>query len=585
MFSEKNKSGLVIDTIDIADLDTPEKKSQYLTKHPIAYFCAEYAIDDSIPIYAGGLGILAGDTILEAQEENIPFVAVGLFYRRGFASYPKISTKNQSPLDPAQSGFELVKNVRGDRILVSIPVGDREISCQAWVRTFGSAVLYLLDINIPENNEDDRKICTYLYPDSFENRMTHEIILGIGGVELLKLIHVNPSVYHLNEGHTGFAALALAVEYMKNNTDAPRLADAIEKVRPLVVGTKHTILPGAGIFFTKEQCKKNLFRYLSQHGVSVDELLSLGTENDDAEIFSTTRFLLRVSARANAVSKLHSLAEAKVPSPLHKELIPITNGINATRWMMPALGTSETSAESLWSIHTEAKRQLFEYIKAVNGIELNPESLAIVWARRIVEYKQPLLIFSDVERLRRILTDAKKPVAIIFAGNAYAGDSDAVKLLEETLMFIKSMNLPNILYLHDYSLSLCKKLSAGADVWLNTPQNGKEASGTSGMKAGVNGALQFSVEDGWVGEANLKDSMWSIEGSNIAEVIYSTLENKIIPEFFNREGYGMPDTWIAKMQKTRAVVLKDYSTRRMLADYMSKLYFPPRATAESDEAV
>lgn len=571
MFFSKKKSGSALDDTRKNGLHLSGTGLSYLKKHPIAYFCAEYAIDDSISFYAGGLGILAGDILIEAESKGIPLAAFGLFYRKGFSSYPKVK-EGEEIIDPVQSGFTLIKNEKGEPIMVSIEIEERRIYCQAWARSWGEVTLYLLDTNVGENEEADRKITTYLYPDSFESRMIQEIVLGVGGVKLLRALNISPSIYHLNEGHTALAALALALSFQEDNPEVGNLAEAVGRVRHLIVGTKHTILPGAGIFFTKEQCAKYLSSYLRRHAIGDEEFFAMGSEDNNLDVFSTTLFLLRTAARVNAVSKVHSLFESQF-CPECDELLPITNGISKKRWGIPALEGAKDD-ETFWKIHTEAKADLFQYIKDETGNTLDPNALTIVWARRIAEYKQPLLIFKDVERLKRILSNGVKPVNIIISGNAYAGDAISVMLLENVLLQIKNLGMKNVIYLPHYSIAVAGMLTKSADVWLNTPQKGKEASGTSGMKSALNGTLQLSVADGWFEEVKSDPSLWSLNDENTAEYLYDILEKEVIPTYFKRDAGGYPKEWILKMRKTRDIILNNYTSERMLSEYMSKLYFP-----------
>lgn len=545
-------------------------------ERPIAYICAEYAIDDLLPLYAGGLGILAGDILREAGEMGVPFVAIGLLYQKGFLSYPR-RDKEDGIINPERSGFTRVKNTEGSPLVVGILVGDHEVYFQTWTQSWGSASIYLLDPCIAENiQESDRDITNYLYPEDFDQRVRQEIILGVGGVALLQALNISPSVYHLNEGHTSFAALALALQEIATSPEKKTYTQALEIMKPMIVGTKHTILPGAGIFFTKEQCSTYLGKLLQVHGVSEEEFFSLGLQGDNTELFSTTQFLLRSSIRASAVSRLHAEFEKK-ECPTCQELIPVTNGISATRWMRTALVPDMTD-ETLWQEHMAAKQDLVRDLQNTYGVAINPESMIIVWARRIAEYKRPLLLFEDMKRLARIVGNMKQPVTILISGNAYGWDTIATKLLETLLQTIKDLNQPSVMYLPRYSMGLSRSLVSGADVWLNTPQFGKEASGTSGMKSAINGALQLSVADGWFGEVKDEDCLWTLDPSQSAESLYDVLEREVIPTFYKRDDAGYPKEWISKMRKTRGIILEHYTARRMLEEYIAKLYFPPENT-------
>ena len=535
----------------------------------VAYICAEYAIDDRLPIYAGGLGVLAGDILIEASEQDIPFAAVGLFDRKGFASYPPRGDAN-TEVDPRDFGFALAEDGSGQRVVIRVLVAEREVFAQAWKKSWGFASLYLLDTNIPENNTDsDKNITSLLYPEEFDQRMTQEIILGMGSVALFEALDLHPDVYHLNEGHMSFTAIALALQ---ERVGSESFTAALIKVRPKLVGTKHTILPGAGLFFSKEQSQHYFGKLFANYAVDHDEFFGLGIQGTDPNTFSTTDFLLRACIRTSAVSRLHAQFEQR-QCPECQALIPITNGISKSRWMMPALSTVG-SDEDLWNIHNAGKKELAYAIKERTGQSINTDSLVIVWARRIAEYKRPLLIFQDMDRLRAIIKNADRPVTLVFSGNAYGFDQTARDLLEQLMLLVQNIDGGRVVYVPGYSLSLSKYLVSGADVWLNTPEFGMEASGTSGMKASINGVLQCSVADGWFGEVADEDCFWTLDADVTADSLYTMLENEIIPAFYTRDEKGYPRLWIEKMKKTRNIVLERYTTTRMLGEYMSKLYFP-----------
>src|SRR3989344_2672399 len=464
----------------------------------IAFFCAEYGIDDRLPIYAGGLGILAGDFIIEASRNGTPFVALGLFYKLGFSTYPK-QPSDDIEKDPTTAGFNLLRNEKGERVEVSLKIKDRIVCLKVWENNYEGSRVFLLDSDVETNSVEDRRITEHLYPENFDQRMVQQIVLGIGGVKLLAIIGIKPGVYHLNEGHTSFAALGLALDYMRLHNETV-LLNAIKKVSPYVVGTKHTILAGAGIFFTKDQCEKYLAGFLSQYGVAFEEFFKLGVEDIDLQIFSTTRFLIRVSSLSNGVSKIHSVYE-KETYPENKNMIAITNVVSQSRW----------SAKGL-------------------------------------------------------------------AGEAYTGDSEGVSVLEQMSVFIKEKRFNNIAYISDYNISVAKRLVRGADVWLNTPIKGKEASGTSGMKSALNGVIQCSVEDGWIEEVRDNAAIFVLDQHKTSADFYNILENKISSEYYERDGDNFPVLWAERMKSTRDIVLKSFLAERMFGEYMDLMYFPTTAT-------
>lgn len=533
---------------------------------PIAYFCAEYAAEDSLPIYAGGLGILSGDILRQASQDNIPWVSIGLFYQRGFAMFAGQDASKKPILDPRLSGFELLTEKNGSKLHIPLEIYTRTIYAQIWHKQYGTASLYLLDTNTELNSTEDRAITEYLYDENFTNRLLQEIVLGIGGVKLLRYLKIEPAMYHLNEGHTSFALLALTLEYLHDHQDLKTFTEAFNIVRERVVATKHTILPGAGIYFTKEQFKDVISCYFNRHHASFDEFFELG-KMDDPVMFSTTKFLLLGSVRSSAVSKLHAFFE-KEKHP-HSPLIPITNGIFEPKWLNHRF-INETN---LWQTHCDLRSELVEYVLGQTGIQLNPSALTIVWARRFAGYKRPGLLFSDIKKLYELTHQSAYPVQIIIAGKAHPGDLEGNELIERIKAHAKSPEFSGIIvYMPHYSIRVARILTSGADIWLNTPELGKEASGTSGMKAGLNGALQYSVRDGWMGEVDWSDKGWILPEKDTDTELYRIIEQEIVPLFYDRSANDTPDKWITRMQKTIDAVKTEYNMKRTIKNYFEQLY-------------
>lgn len=550
---------------------SPIKRILHDKRHPIVYFCAEYAVEDDLPIYAGGLGILSADLIRQASDDHIPWISIGLFYQRGFAIFTNPEKNHRAPIDPKLSGFTLLLDERHQPLHIPIEVYDRVIQTRVWHRNYGTAQLYLLDTNTELNSLEDRMITEFLYDERFEKRLLQEVTLGVGGVKLLRKLGITPRIYHLNEGHTSFAIVALALEEMHDHPETKTFTDALKAVKKKIVATKHTILPGAGLYFTNEQFKRVISAYFERHHANFDEFFNLG-RGDDPVIFSTTKFLIEGSVRSSAVSKLHAFFE-KERYP-HSPLIPITNGIYEPRWMSEQWKKREDnmSDAELWRIHNDLKSDLLQYVYERTRIELNPEALTVVWARRFAQYKRPELLFNDFKRLIN-LTHANTPVQFIIAGQAHQGDLEGNELIERIIAYTKSEEFgKKIVYLPDYSLRVARVLVRGADVWLNTPERGKEACGTSGMKSALNGALQFSVQDGWVAELDWNDKGWVLPETDIEQRLYDILERDIIPAFYTRNEQGIPLQWTSRMRSTMRAVANEFSLKRTLKDYFEKLY-------------
>ena len=547
------------------ETDTIEFKN--LEERPVVYFATEYGITDSLPIYAGGLGILTGDMVEQASKSGLPFIAIGLLFSEGFmvTNAPLVNI-----VDPLFAGFTLVRDSLGKEIKISVPMKEGIFIARAWQLVKGSARLFLLDFDIEENDEIKRGIIASLYPPEFEKKISQEILLGIGGIRLIKALDIHPSIYHLNEGHTAFALMALAVE---NAEKLGGFSKALETFKPFVVATKHTPLPDAGLFFSKNDAEIYLSSYFKEMKIPLDEFFSKGIMEADVNIFSATRFLVINAIRVNAVSLMHSKEEKKLHE--HSTLFPITNGVSRDRWQSEKLKDADLlKPEVFWREHMKHKEELAETVKRISGQDLIPNALTIVWAKRLTPYKRPELIFSDPEKLFNILANPNMPVQIIISGDANLSDPNAVSLLSSIksaldVEFFKG----KVIYLPRYSMTLAQVLSKGGDIWLNTPVPEREACGTSGMKACFNGVLNLTTNGGWVAEAKHQNIGWVLSEENLNLQLYSTLKDEIIPLFFDRPK-GIPTGWIEKMKVSISEIEKNYSAKRMLDDYVTKLYFP-----------
>lgn len=538
----------------------------------VAYFCLEYALEDKLPIYAGGLGILAGDLVLETGKGEQPFVFLGLFYRCGFPAYGCDKPEITPLLDPNSAGFDTLKDANGRDLLVDCLIGSCKIYVKVWHKQYGSSHVYLLDTDVFENSPPDRTITQFLYGPNDEVMLKQQLILGICGVRLLEKLNINPQIYHLNEGHCSFAILELALTHKRKNQNQS-FYDSINAIKKNVVASKHTILSGAGLHLSFDQLQQYLDFYLKKEGISYNEFFSCGIHSATPQSFSTTKFLLNFAKHAHAVSKIHADFEKQVHP--NSKLFGITNGVSWDRWLAQnwkQKNLSTLSDEEIWDCHTYLRNKLVQFVANRTGTELDNRALTIVWARRFTGYKRPELLFTDLARLDKLTNNHLEPVQIVFAGLASAADSSGHEMICLLQNQIKNFQLnKHIVYLPDYDLEAAKILVAGADLWLNTPQRGKEACGTSGMKSGLNGVLQMSISDGWYPEIDWKDIGWIITDEQTSDHIYYNLETEVVTSFYKRVN-GLPLSWIAKMRKTMEITREKFTTKRLLKDYNEQLY-------------
>lgn len=539
-----------------------------MSEPTVAYFSAEYAIADDMPIYAGGLGVLAADMVLEAGSQNRKFYAMGLVYHLAFTG----DDPDQRPMTQrlASGGFAVARDVTGNALLASVQVAERTVMMQAWVKTWGETRLILLDTNISQNAPLDRAICDRLYAADPSLQLAQEICLGIGGVAMLERMKILPDIYHLNEGHTALAGLGVVLQEMRRNSKLS-LPMAVTAVRRRLVGTKHTILAGAGILLDWGSVAHQLEPLLASYGASIDELKALaGISRGD---YSDTKLLIELSHVASGVSEIH-VAQELENHPTSK-LITITNGVYRGRWAAKNWGAEPLALndKDFWDRHCRNRQKLFEYITEQTGDVLNPDALTVIWSRRMASYKRPDLLVSDLDRLAQLVHHADRPVQFVVAGRANPADAVGVELMNRVIAASKHPQLAkHFAYLPRYNPVSAKMLVRGADLWLNTPIRGYEACGTSGMKASLNGAVQFSTSDGWIDEVKIGPIGWRLPVENPAKELYDRLEEDIAPEFYDRGADGLPHAWIKRMRANMALVLEQFTAERMLADYYAKLY-------------
>lgn len=518
----------------------------------VAFVCLEYALEDNLPIYAGGLGVLAGDLILDTPPEDFQLVGLGIFYSHGFHAHHE-----GGHIDLLPFGWDLLKTNFSTRL------GTDEVWFQVWKKQFNKSTVYLLDTNIPINKEEHRNITKHLYGPSQETMFDQQIILSFGIPKVLKFENISPDVYHLNEGHTAMTIIALAQGKPEN----------LAKVKKICVGTKHTVLTGGGMHLKKPEFTQKL-AFLENEQVNLDALFELGTSSVHPEDFSTTNFLMRYTRASNAVSVAHAKAEKQLHP--HSHLIPITNGINKNRWQTSNLSDlrnlSDAGDLKLWEAHQKNKERMLEFLEKQTGTKLSLNTLTICWARRFVSYKRPDLLFKNVDELTKI-TSLFPSVQFIIAGQTNPADSEAEDIKDQIRRILEEKSLGGrICFLDNYNLEIAKFLVSGSDVWLNTPTPGVEASGTSGMKAGANGVLEFSTLDGWVSEVNWDGIGWMLQEANISQNLFKVLETEIFPLYYKVDQNGLPGEWIQRMRQTMKIIDDHYTTKRVLQDYLEKLY-------------
>ena len=614
----------------------PENKNDL-----IAYFSAEYGLDEILPIYSGGLGILSGDHLKSASDLGIPLVGVGLLYKNGYFNQKiegyGIQTSEYNDIDLENFPINPVKDEKGQDLIIYVKFPKRRLYLKVWQINVGRVKLYLLDSDIDNNNPEDRDVTLRLYGGDQEMRIRQEIVLGMSGVELLKVLGLTPTIYHMNEGHSAF----LTFELMKNTVEEKQVSFEVAKdiVSAKTVFTTHTPVPAGNDIFPIDLIDKYFKGFWDYLGTDRETFLRLGmkpTDNLD-NCFNMGILALKIAGKKNGVSKLHG----EVSRELFGEVWPniaanespityVTNGIHTCSWLAPKLKDlyneylttpatpywqdkiylDETwkrikniPNDKLWAVHLERKQKLVEVIKEntikrlrragvsydevkeiVSNLDVN--DLIIGFARRFATYKRATLIFNDIERITQILNDSERPVKLVFAGKAHPADrqgQDLIKYIHELSM--KPQFKGKIFLLENYNIAMSRYLVSGVDVWLNTPRRPMEASGTSGQKASVNGVINFSVLDGWWAEGYDQTNGWSIgtnqeyssyQEQDIAdsESIYRTLENKIIPMFYDKNEQGISDRWVETMKNSIITTGGKYSTARMLVDYTNKLYMP-----------
>jgi starch phosphorylase len=603
----------------------------------IAYFSAEYGLDETIPIYSGGLGILSGDHLKSASDLGLPFVAVGMLYKEGYF-IQKLSKygeqeNNYVKADLNNLPIEAVKDSEGKDLKITVDYPERKLYLKVWKINVGRIKLYLMDSDIDENSEEDKKVTLQLYGGDQDMRIKQEIVLGMGGVKLLKTLGLNPTVYHMNEGHSSFLTLELIKDLMEEKKISFEMAKDITTSK--TVFTTHTPVPAGNDIFPLDLVEKYFKDFWPKIGLSREEFLKLGmkpTEKLDNG-FNMGILALKNAGKKNGVSKLHGAVSRELFGEVWPNIAAnespigyVTNGIHTCSWLAQNLKElyneylipywqdnmqkddvwkqiKDIPNEKLWNEHQARKMKMlkmvkenttkrlkrvgipYEEIKEITS-KINPNALTIGFARRFATYKRATLIFKDLERITQILNDSERPIQLIFAGKAHPLDKvgqDLIKYINELSM--KPQFKGKIFVLENYNIGMSRYLISGCDVWLNNPRRPMEASGTSGQKASVNGVINFSVLDGWWAEGYDQTNGWTI-GTNAeftsyeeqdladSESLYNTLENKIIPLYYENREENIPNNWVEIMKNSIITTGGKYSTQRMVIDYTNKMYIP-----------
>ncbi len=607
------------------------------TEDTIAYLSMEYGLDVSLPIYSGGLGVLSGDHLITSSDLGLPLVGVGLLYRQGYFQQYLNADGFQQESYPENDWYnmpvERCTDDNGDDVKITVQMADAQVVARIWVARIGRNSLYLLDTNIDENTEEFRRVTATLYGGNRETRIRQEILLGIGGIRALRALGINPAVTHMNEGHSAFLAIERIREHMLQNKLS--FEEAVQAVWPTNIFTTHTPVPAGNERFSVELMEKYFPSIAEGLGLSFNEFMALGREypTDQLEHFCMTVLALRLSSYNNAVSELHGHVSREMWHGIWKELplneVPIThvtNGVHTRTWLShdmvdlldryfgPRFYDEPTdltiwrrmdriSDEELWRTHERRKARLVQFARSrlekqlrargatgstlVQAREvLSPSTLTIAFARRFATYKRASLLFRDTERLVKLLTDNDRPIQIIFSGKAHPHDIPGKNLIKEIVHFASRPEIRSrIVFLENYDMNIAQYLVAGADLWLNTPRRPLEASGTSGMKAAINGALNCSVLDGWWAEAYNPGIGWAIGNGEEYEdeelqdeieikALYNLLEHEIIPTFYDRGLDGLPRSWIGMMKDAMQQVAEQFSSARMLTEYAERFYMP-----------
>ncbi|WP_448379759.1 alpha-glucan family phosphorylase [Gloeomargarita sp.] len=605
---------------------------------PVAYFCAEFGLHESLPLYAGGLGILAGDHLKSASDLGVPLVGVGLLYRQGYfrQRLNRMGWQEDYYIDHRFEDLPLVlmRTPTGQPLTVTVEIRGRQVQAQIWRVQVGRTDLYLMDSDLLQNDPIDRWLTGHLYGGNQETRIAQEILLGIGGVRLLHTLGITPGVYHLNEGHAAFALLEVARMEMARTGQSFYAVEA--QVRQKCVFTTHTPVPAGHDAFSPDLMDSFFASYWPQLQLSREQFLALGARRlgDPWEPFNMTVLALRLTRTANGVSKLHGEVSRQMWSILYPDRpvaqVPIgaiTNGVHPQTWTAPLMAelfctyvhpewdkqvadaalwerVYQIPDRELWQRHQALKQRLISHTRtcvarsweqrgeppervAAIAHWLDPEVLTIGFARRFSPYKRGHLIIRDPERAKRLLTHPERPVQLILAGKAHPADEEGKRIIQRLIEWCRDPELqPRVAFIEDYDMHTARCLVQGVDLWLNNPRRPLEASGTSGQKVCFNGGINFSVLDGWWCEGyqagvngwaigeDLHTSNQELQDQQDSESLYRLLETEIVPMYYDRDAEGLPRAWIQRMKASIATNVPRFNTVRMLEDYLQQVYAP-----------
>ncbi|NCU31391.1 MAG: alpha-glucan family phosphorylase [Candidatus Moranbacteria bacterium] len=543
----------------------------FSAENPVAYFSAEFAIHNGLPIYAGGLGVLAGDILKSAADLGIHMAGVGLLYK-GEEARQKITLEgnqeeNNFDYIPENEGLELIRDATGQPLFVKVHLTQVDVWLQIWRYKIGETVnLYLLDPDNPYNHSHERRLAYALYAGTQEEIIKQQLVLGIGGVKALKVLKIEPTLYHVNEGRPSFLHWQLIRSVMDDKGVSYRTAkkNALEQT----VYTNHTIVAAGNQTYDLDLMKAYTKYYAEKMGISVSDLLKDGLDKQGR--FDVTLFALNTSGHASSVSQSH-FKVCKKNWPKYN-WVNITNAVHFPTWHDSRL-SADLGDEELWQTHLDAKRKTQELIAARTGFNYDSNKLVITWARRFASYKQPDLLFRDLSRLQDIALSTNRPVQILVAGKAHVFDTESKSMIREIIGHMSRELRGNALFIPDYNMEMGAALTRGSDVWLNTPRKGEEASGTSGMKAISNGVLQVTSDDGWAEEVDWTDENtgWVIDHKEMEYNLFDLIENKVIPTFYHRNEKDLPTKWL-KMMRRSIELSPQYNAERMMEEYCTKLY-------------
>jgi starch phosphorylase len=612
--------------------------SQYpeLMDSPIAYFSAEFGLHRSLPIYSGGLGVLAGDHCKEASDIGLPLLAVGFLYEMGYFRQTLTSDGWQEAVYPVFEAKgaairEVLCDGGGECVFVPVEVGDREVQLQVWHVRAGRVSFYLMDSRHDLNAPWDQELTARLYGGDQEMRIQQEIVLGIGGLRVLRELGIDPAVYHLNEGHSAFLVLERAREMVEAGRS---FEEARQAIRDTTVFTTHTPVPAGHDVFPFHLVERYFHNYWPRLGLSREAFLELGCANEDCRGFNMTVLALHMSGRCNGVSKLHGEVSRRMWQVVWPEKpvdeIPIsyvTNGVHVPSWIGDAMNRIyrkylrpdwmdgqddptlwerivDVPDAELWAAHMHLKRKLMTLIRErarrgrlerrvdaeqvlTSGTLLDPEALVIGFARRFATYKRATLIFHDLDRLMQLLHNEYRPVQFVFAGKAHPADDGGKRLIQHIYNAARDPSMGGrIAFIEDYDMQVARYMVQGVDVWLNTPRRPREASGTSGQKAAVNGIPNLSILDGWWAEGYNGANGWAIaaeqdefenewaQDTAEAGALYDLLENEVVPLFYKRDADGVPRGWVRVMKEAIRTAAPTFCTRRMVKEYAERYYVP-----------